>query len=113
MTETPDHVDAVGHSAALQFRVGHSCRRLLVWDCQIIDKPAVSALAERLVRLGYTQSSHSHLVQELAHPDEHTVIIVPRTARVQIRVHYLTPLAERAAAAALVASDIRSCIDGP
>ena len=92
--------------------LGHSCRRLLIWECHIAHASLAGLLANRLEERGYTPSARSVLLSELTHPDEHSVVIVPRTGRVQIRVHYLTPLCERRAKAAEVAMDISACLAG-
>jgi len=96
---------------ALGLSVGHSCRRLLYWECQAADKRQLETLALGLVARGYRDGSRSPFFRELWHPDEHSVLIVPRTGRVQIRVHYLTPLAEREAEARRVFGDIAACLE--
>jgi hypothetical protein len=39
------------------------------------------------------------MLRTLRSPEGHEIVIVPRTGRVQIRVHYLTPEEERRIAA--------------
>ena len=46
------------------------------------------------------------MVHHLEGPAGHTLVIVPRTNRIQIRVHYLTPKADRVAAAALLEQQV-------
>jgi len=92
--------------ALLGLRLGHSCHRNLVWECARVAPAAALALPELLRECGYSEQGRSPLVRELVHPREHGVVIVPRTGRVQIRVHYLTPLEAREQAACEVAREI-------
>lgn len=96
-------------STGVGLRLGHSCHKHLIWDCELSDKKLAAVLPERLLRNGYTERSRSSLVRELVHPAEHSVVVVPRTGRVQIRVHYLTPLGLRAARAREIAAEIAAC----
>ena len=91
--------------------MAHSCHRLLIWDCEPIGRDLVLGLPAFLSELGYSEQSRSPLVREFVHPCEHSVVIVPRTGRVQIRVSYLTPLEARKAAARIVASDISAFVE--
>lgn len=100
-----------GESSKLGLRLGHSCHRMLVWECERIARDAVLGLPAFLAERGYSEQSRSPLVRELFHPCEHSVVIVPRTGRVQIRVHYLTPLEAREAAATAVARDLGAYIE--
>lgn len=95
-----------GTDAPLDLRLGHSCHRNLVWECARLAPAAALALPELLREVGYSEQVRSPLVRELVHPREHGVVIVPRTGRVQIRVHYLTPLEAREQAAHEVAREI-------
>lgn len=92
-------------------RLGHSCHRNLVWECARLAPAAALELPELLRELGYTEQGRSPLVRELVHPAEHGVVIVPRTGRVQIRVHYLTPLEAREQAAHEVAREISELLE--
>lgn len=71
----------------------------------------VLALLDALAGAGYTEDLRSPLVRELVHPEGHSVVIVPRTGRVQIRVHYLTPLEARQAAACEVARELSALLE--
>jgi len=94
----------------LRLSVGHGCHRLLVWDCVVPDRGEVPELVPRLAAKGYRDATRFELVRELYHPDHHSVVIVPRTGRVEIRVHYLTPLDRRAGEAHRVARDVAGCL---
>ena len=102
---------AFGASSKLGLRLGHSCHRMLVWECERLGRDLALGLPEFLRELGYSEHSRSPLVRELVHPCEHSVVIVPRTGRLQIRVHYLTPLESREAEAKVVARDLSSFIE--
>lgn len=100
-----------GSDAPLGLRLGHSCHKNLVWECARVAPAAALALPELLRDLGYSEQGRSPLVRELVHPREHGVVIVPRTGRVQIRVHYLTPLEAREQAACEVAREISELLE--
>jgi len=68
-------------------------------------------LPELLAEAGYSEASRSPLVRELVHPREHSVVVVPRTGRLQIRVHYLTPLEAREAAALELARELSDLVE--
>lgn len=80
-------------------RAGHSCFRGLTWDCEVAPGAGLGDTIARLVDQGFVDESRSSRVRELLHPDEHRVILIPSTGRVQLRLHYLTPFAERGAVA--------------
>ncbi|HEY6726272.1 MAG TPA: hypothetical protein VI197_19685, partial [Polyangiaceae bacterium] len=42
-------------SGALGLRLGHSCHRMLVWECARIAASAALGLPEALVEAGYTE----------------------------------------------------------
>jgi hypothetical protein len=79
---------------------------MLVWDLGRVERQLAARLPAGLMGLGYFERSFSQLVRELGHPEGHSVVIVPRTGRLQIRVHYLTALEAREAQARLVAEDV-------
>lgn len=95
---------------ALGLQLGHSCHRMLVWECARVQPAVTLALPDALRDVGYSEHCRTPLVRELVHPREHSVVIVPRTGRVQIRVHYLTPLEAREAAAREVARELCALI---
>lgn len=101
---------AVAQPTGVGLRLGHSCHKHLIWECELADKKAAAALPDRLFARGYREQSRSTLVREFMHPGEHSVVVVPRTGRVQIRVHYLTPLRLRAVRAREIAAEIAACI---
>lgn len=98
-------------SAALGLQLGQSCHRMLVWECARVSPAVAHSLPDALREAGYSEQCRTPLVRELVHPSEHSVIIVPRTGRVQIRVHYLTPLEARQAAACAVAQELNALIE--
>ena len=107
-----DEADSEPESGAgLGLSLGHSCHRMLVWDCARIRPEIAEALPEVLAAAGYSEDFRSPLVRELVHPREHSVVIVPRTGRLQIRVHYLTPHEARARAASEVARELALLVE--
>lgn len=98
--------------AGAGLKLGHSCHKHLIWECELSDKKVAAVLPDRLSSRGYHEQSRSALVRELVHPQEHSVVVVPRTGRVQIRVHYLTPLGLRALRAREIALEIAACTSG-
>lgn len=108
---TPAGITELEASGALGLSLGQSCHRMLVWECARIAPSVAQALPEALARVGYTEDSRSPLVRDLVHPAGHSVVIVPRTGRVQIRVHYLTPLEAREHAACEVAEELSAVLE--
>lgn len=78
-----------------------SCLKDLVWR---VELPGVDleALAGRLMDAGWVERSRIPALRDLHDPDGHAVLFVPRTGRIQIRLHYLVRPEDRAAAAKLV-----------
>lgn len=71
------------------------CLRDLLWRIRLPEGADAGALADRLQAQGWRERSAIRQVRDLEGPEGHRLVIVPRTARVQIRVHYLTRLDER------------------
>lgn len=94
----------------LGLEVGHGCYRHLTWECVLAERGRAGALAEGLRALGFSDVSANALIRELVDAEQHRVIVVPRTGRVQIRVHYLTPYEARRAAARGVAAALASAL---
>jgi hypothetical protein len=75
--------------------VGHACFRGLTWECELTPPGSLVGIIESLLNEGFMDESRSPRVRELLHPGEHRVVLIPSTGRVQLRLHYLTPQAER------------------
>lgn len=58
-----------------------------------------------LLAAGYKDDSRCDWLRELRHDAGHCVVFVPRTGRVQIRLHYLTREPEREPTANALASE--------
>lgn len=80
----------------------HGCRRDLLWRMELPVSVDVGALADRLVGEGWRDRSPAPQVRTLEGPDGHGLVLIPRTGRIQIRVHYLVAHGERFAAAEAV-----------
>ena len=79
-----------------------SCRKDLLWDLQHgLDGPA---MVQRCQQLALSGSDHHGLLWTFITPDEHQVVIVVRTGRVQLRMSPVTPVEEREAAAQALAA---------
>lgn len=91
--------DANPLETKVQIRAGHSCFRGLTWDCEIAPVGSVTEIISHLLAQGFIDESRGTQVRELVHPGEHRVVVIPSTGRVQLRLHYLTPPAERKAVA--------------
>ncbi len=86
-----------------------TCRQDLNWRLYLqADSLAIEDLATALQQKSY----RGHItpfypqVYELHRAEGHVVVLVPKTARIQIRVHYLTPKAERKHVALVLAEEI-------
>lgn len=72
------------------------CLRDLLWRIELPRPQDAGPLADRLEALGWQENSRVPQVRDLEGPAGHRLVIVPRTGRIQIRVHYLTALVDRA-----------------
>ena len=86
----------------------HSCLRDLLWRIELREpSPSrVLALAEHLSKVGWIERSAVPQLRDLEGPDGHRLVIVVRTGRIQLRVHYLTAHAERQSAAQRLHDDL-------
>lgn len=80
------------------------CCDLLHWRC---SWPAEMARAERLLDLGYRPHCRHPALAVYRHPDEHEVVLVPRTGRVQIRVDLGVEREKRRQVALAIHADLR------
>jgi hypothetical protein len=95
----------------VQIRAGHSCFRGLTWDCELGPGGGHAAIIDTLIAQGFVDESRGALIRELVHPDEHRVVFIPNTGRVQLRLHYLTPAAERPVIAQRFAALLMSALE--
>ncbi len=93
----------------LTLRLAHSCYRHLIWDCGLVNEEQAARLLSGLSRR-YADESRFAWVRELTHPDGHSIVVVPRTGRVQIRLHYLTPHGERERCARQVVGELSAAL---
>ncbi len=73
------------------------CFRDLNWRCDLGGLvTSTDAMIGALSQRGYgVQAGAAAGTVSLLHPAGHVVVVVTKTLRVQIRLHYLTPAAER------------------
>ena len=84
----------------MDFARDHSCLRGLNWRTDLPPGGDLDTLVAALSRAGFARTSTAGSpLLVLRAPGDHEILIVPRTGRVQIRVHYLTPEPERRGAA--------------
>lgn len=72
-----------------------NCMEGLHWRWTIPAAIPLDALRHGLRQRGLQDNSQFDWVWELEDPREHKVVIVPKTRRLQIRVHYTTPREKR------------------
>jgi hypothetical protein len=90
--------------------LAHSCHRELTWECELPHRADAERLVAALRAADYVDESHSAAVLEFADPRGHRVVVVPRSGRVQLRIHYLTPLAARREAASALAAALQTLL---
>jgi len=82
----------------------HGCARDLLWRCEVADE-AVTGTLSLLREHSRPQNLGPSLGVDLFEvAGEHTIVLVRRTGRIQIRIHGLTPPSSRAEAAERVAA---------
>jgi hypothetical protein len=96
---------------SLVLEVGQSCLRRLNWEVSYERPAALALLLERPPR-GFSRERRSFGLCELGDAFGHTILIVERSLRTQIRVHYLTPPEERGVVATEIAERILERIQG-
>lgn len=76
-----------------------ACFKRLNWRFDLPPGSDCQILAERLLGAGYKPAPSLPGSMLLRSPDRHEVVLVPRTLRGQIRIHYMTDEADRRFAA--------------
>jgi hypothetical protein len=71
----------------------------LQWRTELPPEIPLEVITKGLCERGFSDQSNFEWVWEFQNEAEHRVIIVPKTRRVQLRVHYLTPHDKRQTAA--------------
>lgn len=93
-------------SPPLNLRLERSCIDNLLWRCDLPPEVDLDELADALRDAGCVRRGESSVLPLWVYftPEEHRILIVPATRRVQLRVHYQTPKATRVEAATRVAT---------
>lgn len=99
-------------ATGMKLELGHSCYRHLTWECVGGTRADATLLAAALPSLGYIDKSYDALIRIFISVDEHTIVLIPRTGRIQIRIHYLTPVDTRADAAEKVMTKLICALAG-
>lgn len=99
--EAPPELDP---GSGFSLELGHGCYQKLVWELTPRDRERATRLAQKLSELGFRDESRHPAVREFADPSGHLVVLVPKTGRLQLRIHYLTPVADRREAARALAN---------
>jgi hypothetical protein len=89
----------------------HGCLGNLQWRCDLACGSDWEALFRGLGELGYRLRCRLPFLVNLRHPEEHEIVVVPATGRVQLRVHYLTEAPRREAVARRLFSDLERSAD--
>ncbi len=77
-----------------------TCRRDLLWRCDLLSPVAIDALESAMAKQQYhPMKSPSVLIQWRHQTDDHVVLYVPATGRVQLRLGGFTPRETRVASA--------------
>lgn len=67
-----------------------SCVRDMLWRIRFAAPVDLTCLGRALVSRGWQDRSRLPLLLDLHAPEGHALVLVPRTGRVQLRLHYLT-----------------------
>jgi len=95
-----------GRDSLLGLRRDHGCVRDLMWRCDLPDETGLDAFVRALEHAGFRLDDPGPLLRILRRPDGDAIVIVPRTRRVQVRVGFAVPMAERAHRAGEIAAVI-------
>lgn len=90
----------------MRLELSHCCYRELSWECELTRRSDAAELASALAELGYVATPNGDWLLELIHPAGQRFVVVPRTGRVQLRLHYDTPAAERRELALSIAAEV-------
>lgn len=97
-------------AAGVRLELGHCCHNDLSWECVFERKADAGRVAQALAPLGYTVSVDRGFVLEVTHAEGQTLVVVPRTGRVQLRLPYTTAASERRALARKLATEIGAAV---
>ena len=84
----------------MEIRRDPGCVQYLLWRCTPTQEIEAEELCERigsaLLRAGFLDCSQEIFLLVYKEPKHHhQILLVPRTGRIQLRVHYLIPPLER------------------
>jgi hypothetical protein len=94
----------------LELELAHCCHRELSWECELQRREYAVELPKALVPEGYTLAADHGFMLQLEHAEGQVLILVPRTGRVQLRLPYTTPSAERRPLAERLAAQIGNAL---
>lgn len=103
---------AVGSSKSAVLKAASCCYKQLSWEYEIADRVNARELARELPNHGFVDESRLDAVREFRASEGHAIVLIPKTGRLQIRVHYLTPLSDRKAVAQKVAALLEQLLSG-
>jgi len=103
--------DEIRVGASLSIQVGQSCLRRLTWEVSHEPAATLRRLLERAPS-GFACERRAFGLSELTDGSGHSILIVEKSLRTQIRVHYLTPPERRGAVAAEIAARILATLGG-
>jgi len=85
------------------------CMNKLMWRWDLPESLDPHTLKEELLKKQYKDLTKFETVVVLESLSEHKIIIIPRTRRLQIRLHYITPQDDRPSVATEVAMELYDC----
>lgn len=72
-----------------------TCVRALAWRCDLPSETPWQALLLQLENAGFVRQPPLGTLERVLTPERHELLFVTHSGRVQLRVHYSTPSAER------------------
>ncbi|MBU52189.1 MAG: hypothetical protein CL920_26140 [Deltaproteobacteria bacterium] len=82
------------------------CTNALLWRYTPPDDASFDDIGAKLIKAGFSDITEQLWLRLFLHPDEHRIVYIPKTNRIQLRIHYLTPPEQRPQ----MASHIADCI---
>lgn len=107
-------MSAETHDAPLNLRRDRACIDDLLWRLDLPEGANLERMADALEAAGLARRGQTSTLPLWVFftDDEHRVLFVPATGRLQLRVHYTTRRAERVAVALRLAGVVAGALQG-
>jgi hypothetical protein len=113
VVDSDDDGDLFVVTPRVRIDADHACFRRLGWRCALVDAGLDPlGAAPGMIALGYTRVDRAAGLVELRHPRGHTVLLVARSKRIQLRLDVETPADERVATAVELAEALAESARG-